>query len=516
MTALRQILRYGLAVASFAALAAHPHDVDASGGGIPGDEIESFTACVGGLAGAYPCLNTDLASRVTPAAMGGSAANDIWGWRDPVTGTEYAIVGLKEGTAFVDLSDPYHPVVTGTLPSSTGNDVRRDVRTWGDHAYVVSQASGHGLQIFDLTTLRTAPAGSTFAATATYLGFGIAHNISVNLDTGYAYVQGSDTCSGGPHVLDLTDPVAPAFAGCVSEDGYSHDGQCVTYHGPDADYLGREICFQSNIDALTIFDVTVKASPVLVSRNTYAGSSYAHQGWPTDNHRWFLLGDEFDERDFGHGTRTWIWDLSDLDAPVLQGFDEQGESIDHNLFVQGEHVFQANYTSGMRVLRMGDLSQLELGRVASFDTWPSNDALTFKGAWGVYPFLPSGNVIVSDRSRGLFVLTPNLSAVGRCDDGLDNDGDGLIDSADPACRDAAWPRESSQCQDGLDNDGDGFIDFDGGVSIFGDDVALADSQCSSFWDNREAASTGFSCGLGPELALILPLMGWARRRQRAP
>jgi choice-of-anchor B domain-containing protein len=474
---LRRLL-HALAAISICGAPAFAHDTEPGDGGIPGDESESFTACVGGLAGTYPCLNTDLASRVTPASMGGSGANDIWGWRDPVTGTEYAIVGLREGTAFVDLSDPHHPVVAGMLPSNTTDSVWRDARTWQDHAYLVSEAPGHGLQVFDLTTLRTAPPGTTFAATSTYLGFGDAHNISIDLDTGYAYVQGSNTCSGGPHMLDLVNPAAPVFVGCVSQDGYSHDGQCVVYHGPDSAYAGREICFQSNEDTLTIFDVTVKATPVLVSRSTYVGSGYSHQGWPTDDHRWFLLGDELDELDFGHGTRTWIWDVSDLDSPVLQGFDEQGTSIDHNLFVQGEHVFQAHYTSGMRVLRMGDLAQLELGQVASFDTWPADDGLTFNGAWGVYPFLPSGHVLVSDQARGLFVLTPDLAAVRRCDDDLDNDGDGLRD----------W-------------DGDG---------------GAPDPHCANPSDHTEKfVAPPVACGLGPEIAGALLLLAGLRRRGRA-
>ena len=451
--------------------------VAAGGGALASDESEGFAACIGGTAASYPCENTDLASRIDPASLGGSAVNDLWGWRDPSTGVEYALVGLDEGTAFVDLSDPEHPVWMGLLPSRRGSSLWRDIRTFGEHAYIVSEASSHGLQIFDLTTLRTAAPGTTFATTASYTGFGRAHNISINEATGYAYVQGSNKCSGGPHVLDLSNPVAPVFVGCVSQDGYSHDGMCVVYSGPDTTYSGREICFQSNEDSLTIFDVTVKSTPVQLSRNTYSGSSYAHQGWVSTSHAWFLLGDELDEWNRGHGTRTWIWDVSDLDNPVLQGFHEQATaSTDHNEMVKGEHVFQANYSSGLRVLRIGDLAALELARVASFDTWPADDAVGFDGAWGVYPFLPSGHVLVSDRSRGLFVLRPRLFAVPRCADGIDNDGDGLRD-------------------------------FDGAGGS-------PDPQCARASDNSEIPTRTIRCGLGPEIVGVLAALGALRRVRR--
>ena len=102
-----------------------------------------------------------------------------------------------------------------------------------------------------------------------------------------------------------------------------------------------------------------------------------------------------------------------------------------------------------------------------------------------------------------------------CDDGLDNDGDNFIDLQDPACLVPNWPSEISQCQDGVDNEPepDGHIDFDGGASIWGAPIAPADPGCLAFWDTQETAGL---CGLGPELALILPLLGWARNRRRRP
>ena len=118
--------------------------------------------------------------------------------------------------------------------------------------------------------------------------------------------------------------------------------------------------------------------------------------------------------------------------PGLVGaHDALTTSIDHNQFVRGPLVFQANYTTGLRVLRFGDLSRLELEEIASFDTVPEHDQKVFLGAWSNYPFFESGIVVVSDIGRGLFVLEPDLPD---CSDGLDNDRDALVDHPDdPGC-----------------------------------------------------------------------------------
>ena len=131
------------------------------------------------------------------------------------------------------------------------------------------------------------------------------------------------------------------------------------------------------------------------------------RGWITDDHRFFLLGDELDETDLGVPTRTLIFDVSDLDAPVfVSAFQAATTSIDHNLYVLGNRVYQANYTTGIRVLEFADLANSEMVEVSFFDTFPTGDAAVFDGAWSVYPYLPSGNIIASDITNGLYILTP--------------------------------------------------------------------------------------------------------------
>ena len=263
------------------------------------------------------------------------------------------------------------------------------------------------MQVFDLAKLLTA--GSAFVGDAQYNGFGRAHNIVINEDTAVAYAVGTDTCSGGLHMIDISDPLNPAFAGCFGGDGYTHDAQCVVYDGPDEDYLGKEICFNANADTLTIVDVTDKAGPVELSRTSYPGRGYTHQGSLTPDHAYFLLGDELDEANFGHNTRTRIFDVSNLNDPIVtSSYDSTVSAIDHNQYVKGNHAFQANYTAGLRVLEIIDGAPPQLSEVAFFDIYPDDDDPTFNGAWGNYPFFDSGVVIVSGREQGLFVLMPNL------------------------------------------------------------------------------------------------------------
>ena len=362
--------------------------------------------CTNGRAGDFPCDGISLHRRVALDVMGGNAGNDIWGWSDAQTGQEYALMGMDNGTAFVDVSDPENPVFLGRLPTQTEESSWRDIKVYRDHAYIVADNAGaHGMQVFDLTRLRGLSAARTFDADVVYGDFGNAHNLAINEETGFAYAVGTDTCEHGLHIIDITTPGNPRFQACHASAA-THDTQCVVYRGPDAEYLDREICVSSNEDHLEVVDVTDKSAPLILSSTTYQLLGYVHQGWLTEDHRFFLLGDEGDEVEFSVRTRTHVFDVSDLDAPVYLFPHEVGtRAVDHNLYVLGDRVFEANYTSGLRVLELGALANRELQEIAFFDTFPQSDSVAFNGAWSVYPYLPSGTIIVSDILNGLFVLS---------------------------------------------------------------------------------------------------------------
>ena len=384
---------------------------------ITDDDEPTATICTDGLAGDYPCRDVDLMSSLLLNEIGGGRGNDIWGWHDSTTGKDYAIMGRSSGTAFVDISDPLRPIYLGDLRRHSLNSQWRDIKVYRDHAFIVSEGYLSGMQVFDLRQLRTVSSPPVaFSATAHYAGFIKAHNIAINEDSGFAYVVGStvgsNTCSGGLHMINIQNPANPTSAGCFSGDGYTHDAQCVNYMGPDPDHVGAEICFNSNLDTLTIVDVTNKAAPVMLGREGYPNRRYAHQGWLTEDHAYFLLGDELDEKRVSSvtGTTTYLWDVSDLDSPNFIGTHVSTTSaIDHNQYVAGKYVYQSNYEAGLRILDVTDIANGNLTEVAFFDLAPDSDSpTTLYGSWSNYPFFDSGIVIVSDRRRGLFVLRPNL------------------------------------------------------------------------------------------------------------
>jgi choice-of-anchor B domain-containing protein len=363
--------------------------------------------CERGKADIFQCKRVDLLGHVGLPAVGApQSANDVWGWFDARTGREYGLMGHSLGTTFVDVTDPRAPIVVGTLPTETVETAWRDIKVYGNWAYIVADgAPQHGVQVFNLKRLRRAAPPEVFAPNRVYDGVGSSHNIAINEETGYAYAVGSDTCEGGLHMIDLRRPARPTFAGCFSEDGYTHDAQCVVYGGPDATHVGREICFNANGDTLTIVDVESKVAPLELSRTGYDGARYVHQGWLTRNHRYFLLDDELDEIFDDHATYTYVFDVQDLDSPTLVGhFTSTSTAIDHNLYVRGAYVFQANYRSGLRILRIDDLAEAQMTQVAFFDTYPADDLPEFDGAWSVYPYFESGNVVVTSQREGLFVV----------------------------------------------------------------------------------------------------------------
>ncbi len=368
--------------------------------------------CTNGSAGGYACKNIDLQSNLPLSSIGGGSGSGGWGWTDSTTGKEYAIAARTNGTAFVDISDPTNPRYLGNLPSATGTSSWRELNVYNNTVYIVSDNNGnHGLQVFDLTKLRNVTNPPvTFTADKRLTDFGDAHTVTVNYSAGHLYVNGSDTCSGGPRMYDLADRLNPSFVGCVSGDGYTHDSQAVVYNGPDTRYTGRHIVFASNEDTLTIWDVTNKSNPVQLARKGYAGSGYTHQGWLTENQKYFLLDDETDETGSGHNTYTYSWDVSDLTNPVLLGhFTGPTAAIDHNQYVKGNYSYQSNYTAGLRILDLTNVaSPASMSEAAYFDIYPSSNSAAFHGTWNNYPYYPSGNVAVFTIEGGLFVLKPNL------------------------------------------------------------------------------------------------------------
>ncbi len=390
---------------------------------VGGPQLGVTVPCVGGFAGVFPCSGVDLLAFLPVSGLGGGPGvdlNDLWGWTDPTTNKEYAVVMRRDGAAFVDVSSATNPVYLGFLPITPGAsaNIWHDVKVYADHAFIVADAAGpHGMQVFDLRHLR-AHAGipRTFTADALYTQVNSAHNIAINEASGFAYIVGASgggmTCGGGLHMVNIVTPSAPTVAGCFADPltgrastGYTHDVQCVLYTGPDLAYRDREICLGSNETHLSIADVTDKQAPVAISRASYPQVAYTHQGWLTDDQRYFLVNDEVDEIQFGlTGTRTLIWDVQELDDPILVGqFYGPNPSTDHNHYIRGSRMYASTYQFGLRVVDVSN--PLQPAALGFFDTAPQlSNVPGFGGSWSNYPYFRSGIVVMTSRGEGFFVL----------------------------------------------------------------------------------------------------------------
>lgn|GEM_PF-2948413 len=350
-------------------------------------------------ADSFTARNVTLLGRTPVAAFSGTpgGANDVWGYVSP-SGREYAIMGLQRGTGFVEVTDPRQPVVIATI--SDALSTWSDIAVYSQYAYNVNETSG-GLQIIDLRGIDQGIV--TSAGSLTQFGLSTAHNVYVNPDSGYAYVIGSNLASGGIVSVNLANPAAPQIDGFWN-DTYVHDIQVVTYAPGTANE--REIAFAfAGHDGLKIVDVTDKSNMVTLSTLAYPNVTYCHQGWLSDDRRLLNVDDELDELQDPQvtTTTTYVINVEDLIHPwPVRSFTNGLRAIDHNLMVRGDYVFEANYTSGLRIYHVADIANVH--EVGYFDTYPLSDDTGFEGAWGVYTGLPSGVILVSDIDSGLFAL----------------------------------------------------------------------------------------------------------------
>lgn len=367
-----------------------------------------YLPCVDGFAGPYPCDGVDQLGFISLADCNASGANDVWGWWDDLTGKEYALLGLNNGLAFIDVTDPYYPVFIGKLPTATSNSLWRDMKVSGHHVYVVSEAFGHGLQVFDLHWLREVEdAPTVFLADATLNQFSDAHNLAIDEASNRLYVVGTNLADGGALIYDISEPASPQLIGMYEEGGYVHDAVAGIYDGPDAEHGGAALLFCAHPTHFSILDVSDASDVQALGTGAHPSNGYTHQPCLLPDGKHLLIGDELDEQQYGFNTRTLWWDVSNLDAPAYGGaFLGPTQASDHNQYAQHAFIYQSNYTAGLRILKSDDSAGFSLEELAWFDVHPLTDAVGFTGSWSNYPFLPSGNVLVSSMGAGLHILRP--------------------------------------------------------------------------------------------------------------
>ncbi|KAF6815466.1 hypothetical protein CMUS01_12441 [Colletotrichum musicola] len=404
---------------------------------------EGSVPCVDGVAAVvagdpnntFKCDKIDFYDFKSHADLGSRAGqgSSSWGWTSP-DGREIAIIAQADGAAFAEITKEGKLVYLGRLPQYSTESIWRELRGYKNFVVIGSEASRHGVQIFDLNkVLEIDPANpKTFDAKADLTGYwnglpaGSTHNIVINEEKQYAVAVGaqprSSACKSGLIFIDLTDPANPTSPGCAADDGYVHDAQCLVYRGPDEKYFGRDICYGYNEDTLTIYDVTEKNTTKIISRTSYEGASYTHQGWVT-NTEWqefLVLDDEYDEVDATGPAAsgypiTYFWDIRSLEKPLQTGhFKSPAYGIDHNQFVIDGLAYQSHYGAGLRIIDVSSLPQDPTGKlvkeVGFFDVYPENDnepnggSIDFVGTWSHYPYFKSGHILVNTIERGAFVV----------------------------------------------------------------------------------------------------------------
>lgn len=395
--------------------------------------------CVANSVGTYPCQSVNLFSHLDTGDLlsGANSASDIWGFQDLNTLREYIIIGLVTGAAVVDVTAPENPQVIGVHRglSSTWRDIKilqtwdATSARWRAYAYVSTEAN-MGIAILDLSGLPNSIAEPRYVS-----DFATAHNVYLaNADYSFGVAQkgleptliitGTNLARGRSRFYDLSTPANPELSSVRptvdtdSESQYIHDAASVNISddrkeaycnaGSAMDYCTLLADF--NEDSIEIWDISNPESPQFISSRLYSGARYVHSGWWSEDGRYLYAHDELDETNAGLFTTVRVFNADDLTSLELIGsWQGPTRAIDHNGFVRGNRYYMSNYTEGLTVLDISQPNQPE--RVGYFDSVPATSSASFAGAWGVFPFLPSGTLAISDMPSGLYLLEDDTTNV---------------------------------------------------------------------------------------------------------
>ncbi|MCS5663880.1 MAG: choice-of-anchor B family protein [Flavobacteriales bacterium] len=314
--------------------------------------------------------------------------SDVWGYA--TAEGEYALVGVYDGISVVDVTNSANPNEIGFFPGP--GSIWRDLKTWGDYLYCINETGG-GLQIVNLTQVINGATDTLYVENMS-LDFTTAHNIFID-ENGVLYVFGSDYGEGGCMMYDLvSDPENPVFLG-VFDDYYLHDGMA----------RGDTLWAGAIEDGVfSVVDVSDKANPVIVASHA-TPNTFTHNCWISDDGDYLFTTDEVG------GAYVAAYDVSDLsnieELDRIQAWSPETNVIPHNTHVDGDFIVTSYYADGVSVVDVSHPSNII--EVAYYDTSVGFSGSGFHGAWGTYPWLPSGNILVTDIETGLYVLEPKYS-----------------------------------------------------------------------------------------------------------
>lgn len=315
--------------------------------------------------------------------------NDIWGYTD-TSGREYALVGSEVSLLIVEVSNPQNPVLLFEIFGDTSQ--WRDIKTFDHFAYVCNEENG-GLLIVDLRNLPNNINHQYVSAIDTF-DYQTAHNIFID-ENGVAYLLGSNISNQGAFIIDVntSNRFAPEYLG-LYDDQYVHDA-----------FVRGDTLYTAEISngTFSVVDISDKSQALVLARQT-TSRAFTHNCWLSDDGNYLATTDE------KPGAFVDMYDVSDLNNIRLLDMYQSspGDSvIPHNTFFRGDYLFTSYYRDGLTLVDA--TLKNNLVEVGNYDTSPFNSDIGFEGNWGVYPYLPSGNVLISDREEGLFIVAPNYT-----------------------------------------------------------------------------------------------------------
>lgn len=373
----------------------------AGGGAGPGAYFGAATICMRaslltaslalGLAAAAQ-LNIGFVGQLDYQALRNSNLSNLWGYTDEF-GNEYALVGAcgtgaqnPGGLSVVSLADPANPQEIFFFPGPAS--IWREIKVWGDHAYVTTEAANGELTIIDLSPL---PQSTDLPAVVWDApGWTTSHSLFID-ENGRLYIHGANRGNGGVIMYDLTqDPMNPVEVG-VFDNWYCHDS-----------FARGDTLYAAHIydGFFSMVDVSNPAAPVLLATHP-TPNTFTHNTWLDDSGHFLFTTDE---RSNAYVGAYDVSDPTDITEVCRLRSDNGSGAIPHNTYWVNDYVITSYYTYGVAIYDAHDPHNMV--EVGHYDTSPfSGDG--FNGAWGVYPFFSSGRLIISDMEHGLFVLEPD-------------------------------------------------------------------------------------------------------------
>ena len=331
--------------------------------------------------------------------------NEIWGLVR--NDKEFAVIGSTYGTHIFDVTDTDNVVEVAKIPGAFqgGGVIHRDFHDYKDHLYIVcDEGTGTStLQIVDISDLPN----SFEVVTDSKQALSTSHNIFIDTTHAKLYACGGATSDGlGGNksfrlkVFDLADdPTKPVELFTTKDEfGYIHD----IYVKDNIAYLNA-----GSGSGLIVVDFTDTSAPITLGKmDEYSayGQGYNHSGWLSEDGSIYAFADET------HGIPIKICDASDpTDLVVLSTVRADNlpdQEIPHNLMIRGNYLFVSYYYDGLVIFDISDPEEPK--KVAEYDTYAGEHRRSYEGAWGIYAFLPSGKLLVSDMQTGLYVLDFDL------------------------------------------------------------------------------------------------------------